>query len=156
MRHTCLTPEESAIIIGRLRDLHQDRLGNATFALESELFSNKFILRLTLSTPDRVWHYPMEAGCSLTTDSPTEEREKVLAAVDFLGHVVAEYLESGGERLLPLDWMEFDYLGTPVFARGWERNALVEDAADRLLAGETLSDAEVRDLTERTRARRMR
>lgn len=143
-----LPREMAAKVEATLHDLHRARLRDARFHVEAFLEENRVVVRFTLATPDKSLHYPMEAGCVLETDDAAEIEEKLELATDFLGYYVQEYLDSDGEVLLTIDWKEHSFGGQAVYARGWERNLALEDAADRFLDGETLNDDELRRLKD--------
>jgi hypothetical protein len=149
-----ISRELSRRIEDRLREQHRGPLAPFRFRAEGWRELTRVIVRFTLERPDKTLHYPMEAGVTLTEDEPTAEdvQDALWLAIDFLGWYVEQYLQSHGESLLPLDWKAVHFGERELFARGWERNLALEEAADRWLAGEPV---EVRECVE-DRARRRR
>ena len=70
--------------------------------------------------------------------------------IDFVGYFFDRYFKGGRSTTLPIDWQELPFGEHTVFARGWQRNMQLEEAADRLLAGETVDEF----LSARERAQR--
>ncbi len=124
----------------KLSDLHGGRLPDCRFAVEAWLESERVCARLTVQSHDKSLHYPMEAAAAVDDDSPLVVDEALGVALDFLGFYLGEYVTSDGEVLLPLDWQAFTFGDREVFARGWERNLALEEAADRFLAGEPIDE----------------
>ena len=132
-----ILPREMATNLeDRLHERHGHRLGTARIRLEGWRTGDKIIVKGTLARPDKTLHYPMEAGVLLEKGTREEIDEAVALAVDFLAYYVEQYLDSDGEVLLPLDWKAISFGDREVFAKGWERNLALEEAADSWLAGD--------------------
>lgn len=142
-----LSRELARRIEDKLRELHRPRLDAFRFQAEGWREPTRVIVRFTLERPDKSLHYPMEAGVTLEDNDAgaAEVEDAMWLAIDFLAWYVEQYLRSGGETLLPLDWKAMQYGERELYARGWERNLALEEAADRWLAGEAV---EVRECVE--------
>jgi hypothetical protein len=131
-----IAPEVARQIEAALATRHQAELANTHVRVEGHREGQRLFARLTLTRDDKSLHYPMEAGKSLVGDTREEEEDTLALLVDFLADYLAEYLGSRGEVLLPIDWARMQFGDEELFARGWERNLALEEAADRWLAGE--------------------
>lgn len=148
-----ISPELSRRIEDKLRELHRSALDAFRFLAEGWREPTRVIVRFTLERPDKSLHYPMEAGVTLPDDAvgPGDVEDAMWLAIDFLAWYVDQYLHSRGEALLPLDWKAMQFGERELYARGWERNLALEEAADRWLAGEPV---EVRECVEDRQRRR--
>lgn len=137
----------------RVRLEHGRALADFTFRAEGRREATRVVVSFTIERSDRSVHYPMEAGVAFESNDPKPDdvEEALWTAIDFLHYYLNEYLRSHGEILLPLDWMPVPFGERHVFARGWERNLALEEAADRWLAGDPV---EVRECVEDKRRRR--
>ncbi len=131
-----LDPVAARRILAELKKRHSEDLGDSELSLEGHREGQRLLARLTLTNRDKTVHYPMEAGVSLDGDTLKEEEEALATALEFLFGYLEQYFTSGGEVLLPIDWEPVDCGERALFARGWERNLALEEAADKWLAGE--------------------
>ena len=133
-----ISAELARRIEDQLRELHGPALEGLRFRAEGWREPTRVLVRFTLERPDKTLHYPMEAGVTLEDDDvgANAVEEALWLAIDFLGWYVEQYLHSRGESLLPLDWKAMQFGERELYARGWERNLALEEAADRFLAGE--------------------
>lgn len=137
----------------KLRNVHGQALEELRFEATARRDPTRVVVCFTLENHDRSLHYPMEAGVTLETDDPKQDEmeEAMWLAIDFLGYYVEQWLRSRGEVLLPLDWKQVQFGDRQLFARGWERNLALEEAADRWLAGEPV---DVKECVEDRQRRR--
>ena len=128
----------------KLLGLHGRQLLDCRLEAEAWLESERVCARITVQRRDKSLHYPMEAAVLIGDDSKAVVEESLWLAFDFLGYYLGEYVASGGEVLLTLDWKLVTFGDREVYARGWERNLALEDAADRFLAGEEIDEDALR------------
>lgn len=112
------------------------RPGEAFRVTHHAIEDGAWCLSVIFENADRTLHLPVELAV-VATDNPklsNDEARDVL--VDFLGYFFDRYFREAREVTLPLDWAPLRFGEYMVRARGWEKNLLLEELADRLLAGE--------------------
>jgi len=112
--------------------------------------SDAWTVKVVFENADKSVHLPLEVAArrvDLPGVKPDEARGLL---IDFVGYFFDRYFKGGRSTTLPIDWQELPFGEHTVFARGWQRNMQLEEAADRLLAGETVDEF----LSARERAQR--
>ena len=106
------------------------------FLVAGEALPDAWTIVVTFENADRSLHLPVELAM-LPAENPGMRIDGARdALVDFADFFFDSYFRGGRDVTLPLDWMPVPFGEFTLRARGWERNLLLEDAADRLLAGE--------------------
>ena len=127
--------------ISALKKRHQGYLrAGESFAAEAEVMPDGWTLKTTFQSKDRSTYLPVEL-VFLQADNPGVKDEDARdALMDFADYFFAEYFRDSREVTLPIDWKAFPFGELTIRARGWERNLKLEQAADLLLAGASLTD----------------
>jgi hypothetical protein len=102
--------------------------------------SDAWTIKIVFETADRSLHLPLEIAARRVDMPNTEADEARDLLLDFAAHFYDRYFRGGRTETLPLDWLPFPVEDQTVYARGWERNMRLEEAADRFLAGEQVDD----------------
>jgi len=102
--------------------------------------SDAWTIKIIFETADRSVHLPLEMAARRIDMPNTKSDEARDLLLDFAGHFYDRYFKGGRTETLPLDWQPFTIGDHTVYARGWERNMRLEEAADRFIAGEQIDD----------------
>lgn len=105
-----------------------------------DIAHDAWTLAVTFENRDRSVHLPVEMALVAAENPKLDNDEATDVLVDFLDFVFDSYFREAREATLPVDWDKFTFGEFVVRARGWERNLKLEQAADRLLAGESIDD----------------
>ncbi|HIA01120.1 MAG TPA: hypothetical protein EYN66_04320 [Myxococcales bacterium] len=127
---------EQALLTRYGRFLKEGEVFKVTGTSEDDAWGLKVVFENT----DRSLHLPMDVVL-VARENPGLTRDDARAAlVDFVDYFFDRYFQGAREITLPIDWAEFPFGDHKVRARGWEQNLKLENAADRLLAGESIDD----------------
>ena len=134
-----LPESETARVRKALTQRWGHRLGDERIEVAGWIDPRTVEISFVISSPDDSFHYSMEARADLAEENiePYEGKDLVL---DFLDWYLGEYLESGRELLLPMDWGPHEFGEHTVLARGQVSNLKLERAADDLLEGRVTAD----------------
>jgi len=97
-------------------------------------------LSVTFENADRTLHLPVELALVAAENPRLRDDEARDVLIDFLDYVFDRYFQGSRAITIPLDWAALPFGEYSVRARGWEKNMKLEEAADRLLAGEPVED----------------
>ena len=143
-----LIPEVDAALLKRYQGYLQP--GESVRVVSGEADADAWTLQVVFENADKTVRLPLEAAVQ-RTDLPETNPEEVRGILlDFVGHFFDRYFKGGRVATLPIDWQEFPAGEHTVYARGWQRNLQLEEAADRFLAGEAIDEF----LSPRERSRR--
>jgi len=123
------TPERLATLLNKK---FQSFLGNEGFAVEAERNDVFVQVRTTLAARDGTMSYPIEALLPRDGAKESDVEDLALLMVDYLDVYWNEYLSSGRETYLPLDWSKHGCDGQEFYLRGFVRNPTAEALADAL------------------------
>lgn len=110
------------------------------FQVSGKAEPDAYIVCVTFANSDHSLHLPVEVALVHKENprcTPDEARD---ALVDFVDYYFDRYFKGARHVTLPIDWKDFPFGEFTLRARGWERNKKLEDAADRLLAGQPVLD----------------
>ncbi len=111
------------------------------FALKAhETASDAWTLSVAFDNADSSLHLPLELALVAAENPKLSNDEARDLLIDFVGYFFERYFEGDRQVTLPLDWQKMPFGEYTIRARGWERNLMLEHAADRLLAGEAIDD----------------
>ena len=108
------------------------------FNISGKAEPDAYIICITFQNEDASLHLPVEVAL-VHKENPrctVDEARDVL--VDFVDYYFDRYFKGARHVTLPIDWKDFPFGEFTLRARGWERNKKLEDAADRLLAGQPI------------------
>ena len=143
------TKSEKKRLVKALEKRWGHLLEDETMQISGSIGEGFVQVELILSSRDQTLYYPMQ--CRVETEGQALEPYQAKdLAVDFLDWYLGEYLGSGREVLLRLDWEEVSFGEHKVFARGDVRNKRLEDVADAILNG-SMSPEEAEELLKRGR-----
>ena len=113
-----------------------------SFDAEAEVMPDGWTFKVTFQSQDRSTYLPVEL-VFLQQDNPGVKDEDARdALMDFADYFFGEYFRDAREVTLPIDWKAFPFGELTIRARGWERNLKLEQAADMLLAGVSLTEVQ--------------
>jgi len=109
-------------------------IGERQFAADIA-YENGFVrVTITLRDSDGAFVYPVEGRIQTTAqDLGAQEGAEIL--IDFIDGYFEEYLKSGGDTYLPIDWAEYSFEEKNLQVRGQIFNEKLEKMADEFLAG---------------------
>ena len=111
-----------------------------TFTIEGNAAPDAYTLTVALKNHDESSYLPVEMALVVSENPLMSMDEARASLLDFAGHFFDEYFRTARETTLPIDWEKIPFGELSIRARGWERNRKLEEAADRLLAGESIDD----------------
>ena len=110
------------------------------FEVEAGVMADGWELKVTFQNADKSTWLPVEMVL-LQQDNPGIKDEDARdALMDFADYFFGEYFRDAREVTLPIDWQAFPFGELTIRAKGWERNLKLEQAADLILSGASLSD----------------
>ena len=86
----------------------------------------------------RTLHLPIDMAVVAADNDKLSDEDARDLLVDFIDYFFDEYFRESRNATLPIDWEKLTFGGHAIRVRGWERNLALEEAADKLLAGEQL------------------
>ena len=107
---------------------------NRYFDIEVARGYTEILVKVTLRNQSGSFYYPVEARLK-RIDYPRSAREAGMFLLDYVGSYFDEYLRSGGEVYLPIDWVEYECDGVIFQLKGQILNLELEQLADRWLEG---------------------
>ena len=117
------------------------------FLKEGEVFKvtgksedDSWAINVVFENTDHSLHLPMDVVLVARENPKLTDDDVRAVLVDFVDYFFDRYFQGAREITLPIDWAEFPFGDYKVHARGWEKNLKLENAADRLLAGESIDD----------------
>ncbi len=132
-----LSDSDRKVLIDALNMRFKEYLDDDEFELLSESDDEAISIQCRLSREGSKEVYSVEVRAFIKDfKSRPAARDE---AIDAVGYVVEQYLESGREVIPPLDWQSLSMGGPDVFIRGDIRNEALLAAADQLLAEDTWS-----------------
>ena len=136
-RDNVFTEELCGLVVQGLQQRHGHHLVHGErFAVSGATESDAVTITVTFENADRSQHLPVEAAL-LRADNPRmSDVEARDILVDFVDYYFDRYFKGARQVTLPVDWKVFPFGEHSIRARGWERNLKLEEAADRILAGE--------------------
>lgn len=134
---TVLSKEQGKILANILDRKYGSYLGNRYFDVESRADHQVVAIKVTLRDAKGTFVYPVEARMSIEDHELTvsEARDFLL---DYVDAYFDEYLTSGEETLLTIDWANFECEDYDLQMRGQILNGHLEKMADELLEGNEL------------------
>ncbi|MEZ4742251.1 MAG: hypothetical protein R3B45_07375 [Bdellovibrionota bacterium] len=112
------------------------------FELTTSSLSDAVHVVLTLKNALMTYHYPVEARL-MHKEQNVSKKEASLFLIDYIDAYFDEYFREDEQVYLPIDWKDFEYEGISFQIKGQILNSYMEKLADRILAGEHVSDHEV-------------
>ena len=112
--------------------------------------SDAWTIKVVFENADKSVHLPLEVAGRRMDLAGIKAPDARGILIDFVGFFFDRYFRGGRTTTLPLDWQEMPFGEYTLFVRGWQRNLQLEEAADRLLAGEAIDEF----LSPRERAQR--
>lgn len=107
-------------------------IGARYFIADIRYESQAVTVKITLRDKDGQFVYPVE-GRIMTTAQDLGAQEGAELLIDFIDSYFEEYLKSGGETFLPIDWSAYDFDGRELQVRGQIVNEHLEKLADEFL-----------------------
>lgn len=104
--------------------------------LQHAIEDGAWTLSVAFENGDRTLHLPVELAIAALDNPPLTNEAARDVLIDFLGYFFESYFREARDVTLPLDWAPVRFGDFMLRARGWEKNLLLEELADRLLAGE--------------------
>lgn len=127
---------EQALLTRYSRFLKEGDVFKVTGTAEDDAWGLKVVFENT----DRSLHLPIDAVLVARENPKLTSDDALAALVDFVDYFFDRYFQGAREITLPIDWAEFPFGEYRIRARGWEKNLKLENAADRLLAGDSIDD----------------
>jgi hypothetical protein len=115
-------------------------LQNEEFVVESGKNREQLQIRMNLRGKDGGVEYPVESVYPYDEGSERDLDDVVMLMLDYLDSYWHEYLSSGRDTFLTLDWSKHTCEGVDFFVRGFVRHVALEAEADRLLEEEGPGD----------------
>jgi hypothetical protein len=110
------------------------------FRVNGQSDKEAWSLQIVFENEDRSRHLPIDVAMVVGDNPKCTDDAARTTLVDFVDYFFDRYFQGAREITLPIDWAEFPFNNRKVRARGWEKNLKLEDAADRILAGESIDD----------------
>ena len=104
------------------------------FTLETVADAQSVTLGVILKSDDESFYYPVQGRIAWREEGLSLEKAAELL-LDLMDSYFQEYLVSGGETLLPLDWQDFEVNDHKMQLRGQIQNLMLEKLGDKLMAG---------------------
>jgi hypothetical protein len=97
-------------------------------------------LQVVFENEDRSTHLPIDLALLASENPQSTDDGARDTLIDFVDYFFDRYFRGARHITLPIDWTEYPFGELRVRARGWEKNLKLEEAADRILAGESAED----------------
>lgn len=132
-----LSKEQSKILAGILDRKYGSHLGNRYFDVESRNEGAVVLIKVTLRDAKGTFLYPVEARMNTEEQdlSVSEARDLML---DYIDAYFEEFLSSGEDTYLTIDWSDYECDGFDLQMRGQIFNEHLDKLADDLLEGRKL------------------
>jgi hypothetical protein len=111
-------------------------LGKRYFEVDGHLEGTAIYVKVTLTTSDKSYVYPVEARM-LYLDQGLKMEEARDFLLDFVDAYLEEYLSQGENTYLTIDWSDYDCDGVELQMRGQILNEKLEALADQWMSGKT-------------------
>ena len=115
---------------------YADARGPRAFEISLSKDTQGIYARVLLRNERGTFYYPVE-GRIANRDHDLSERDAAVLVLDFIDSYFEEYFREGGDLMLPIDWAEYQWDGTPLQLRGQVINLEAEQLADELLGAES-------------------
>lgn len=137
--------EDKSTLTRRLNLKYATWLNDRYFDLEILTEQDAVYVDVTLLNSSKTFFYPINSRMELK-----HQNLDTFNAINFLFSFIEsyfdEFFEQEEEVTLPIDWKGYTCEGIDFQVRGQIQNKYVEDLADRLLAGESVSEEEIKGL----------
>ncbi len=147
-KNRSLVPQDAlALIRESLLEEYKDFLADKVLITQGILYPQEVILSVRYREKGGIRQRNFEA--SLNFDLITQNPMNLIhAALDSVGSMLSQWIETDGDITLPLEWSKFDFENQSIWLRTTNVNSDLEAQADALLGEEFLKrEAEITEET---------
>jgi len=144
-----LTLEEIQKVEKSLNTKFASWLKDRNFQVSATADENSAEVNVTLKNHNESFCYPIESRI-MHKEQNVSKKESVMFLVDYIESYFDEYFREEERVYLPIDWMAYDCEGISFQIKGQVLNVCLDNLADRLLAGEVVSEEDISDYKANT------